>query len=276
MQFNVGCTLAYTIVEPTTFFFNIEAAQLARQMVVSETLEVSQPGDQAVRTVPDDGTRYLRLTATVGTLTVRYSASVEVDFLRADPSSIGEVAAADLPLAVFPFLLPSRFVPSDHLAAYAQREFGAIPAGYSRVTEICNWINANIEYRPGASDNETIASETLLDRAGVCRDFAHLGVAFCRSLGIPARFVSCYAAGLVPQDFHAVFEAYLGGRWWLFDPTRQAELDGLVRIGVGRDASEVSFATPIGLIEPGPIEVSATRGDVNDGERTVEAISVFP
>jgi hypothetical protein len=85
--------------------------------------------------------------------------------------------------------------------------------------------------------------------------FSHLGIAFCRGLGIPARFVSCYAYGLVPSDFHAVFEAYLDRRWWLFDATHQAHLDGLVRIGIGRDAAEVAFSTPFGTFKPKVMEV---------------------
>ena len=116
--------------------------------------------------------------------------------------------------------------------------------------------------------------ETLLKRAGICRDFSHLGIAFCRGLQIPARFVSCYAYGLVPSDFHAVFEAYLDRSWWLFDATRQAHLDGLVRIGTGRDAAEVAFSTPYGTFEPKKMEVRIARPAGGDqGPRTVDAIS---
>ena len=109
----------------------------------------------------------------------------------------------------------------------------------------------------------------------MCRDFAHLGIAFCRALGIPARFVSCYAHGLVPSDFHAVFEAYLDGRWWLFDATRQANLDGLVRIGVGRGAAEIAFSTPYGLMEPTGMQIRIERADGSPGpqNRTVDAIA---
>jgi transglutaminase-like putative cysteine protease len=92
----------------------------------------------------------------------------------------------DLPLDILPYLLPSRFVPSDELATYAMREFAGFPNGHIRVSMICGWIYQNIEYRPGSSDSETTATETLIQRAGVCRDFAHLGIAFCRALGIPA------------------------------------------------------------------------------------------
>ena len=164
---------------------------------------------------------------------------------------------------------------SDRLANFALREFAGFPRGHLRVSMICGWIYQNIEYRRGSSDAQTTAIEILVQRAGVCRDFSHLGIAFCRALGIPARFVTCYAFGLSPSDFHAVFEAYLGGRWWLFDGTRQAALDGLVRIGIGRDAAEVAFATPFGLINPGPIKIWIERSDgqIEVGSRTTDAIS---
>jgi transglutaminase-like putative cysteine protease len=91
-----------------------------------------------------------------------------------------------------------------------------------------------------------VAFDTVTQLAGVCRDFAHLGIAFCRALGIPARFVSAYAYGLNPPDFHAHIEAFLGGRWILFDPTRRAPQLSFVRIGQGRDAADTSFATIFG------------------------------
>jgi transglutaminase-like putative cysteine protease len=119
---------------------------------------------------------------------------------------------SQIPLAIFPFLLPSRYVPSDRLAGFARTEFGSLLPGHERVNAVCGWIYNHLEYRPGSSSEETTADETLLKRAGICRDFSHLAIAFCRGLGIPARFVSCYAYGLVPPDFHAVFEAYLDGR----------------------------------------------------------------
>ena len=99
-----------------------------------------------------------------------------------------------------------------------------MPKGHSRVTAICNWLYDNIDYRRSSSNEQTAADESLLLRAGVCRDFAHLGIAFCRALCIPARFVSCDAYGLEPRDFHAVFEAYLDGRWLKLDATIPAEV----------------------------------------------------
>ena len=151
-----------------------------------------------------------------------------------------------------------------------------MPPGHERVTAICNWIYDTIAYRPGSSDTGTSAYDTLAERAGVCRDFSHLGIAFCRALGIPARFVSGYAYGLEPPDFHAVFEAYLDGRWYLFDPTRQAALDAIVRIGVGRDAAEVSFATIFGAMNPTGMSVwiAPADGSAETGERTTEAVNI--
>jgi transglutaminase-like putative cysteine protease len=163
-------------------------------------------------------------------------------------------------------------VPSDKLAQFAICEFAGVPRGHSRVSTICGWIYQNIEYR---SDSETTAVETLVQRVGVCRDFAHLGIAFCRALGIPARFITCYAFGLSPPDFHAVFEAYLDGRWWLFDATRQAALDGVVRIGLGRDAAEVAFATPFGdaSADAPKVWIGSTEGQTEPMSRTTDAVS---
>jgi transglutaminase-like putative cysteine protease len=115
------------------------------------------------------------------------------------------------------------------------------------VLAICQWVRENIDYQEGSSTLTSGAHEILANRAGVCRDFAHVSIAFCRALNIPARFVTAYTKYRdPPQDFHAVVEAYLGDRWYLFDPTGLAEVSDLVRIGTGRDASEVPFAAFFG------------------------------
>jgi transglutaminase-like putative cysteine protease len=118
------------------------------------------------------------------------------------------------------------------------------------VEAICDWIKTNVEYEIGSSQPSTTARDVLYNRAGVCRDFAHLGIAFCRALNIPARFVFGYAEFAdPPPDFHALFEAYVGGRWMLFDPTKMAPLDKIVRIGMGMDAKDVAFATLYGKVQ---------------------------
>lgn len=275
VRYTLGCDLSYGVKSTTAFIFNLEVAKLSSHHALTETLKITP--ELAVRTyeAPFTRNRYFGLTAEAGPLLIEYRAEVTLDVFRADPATIGEVPIGQLPLDIMPFLLPSRYVSSDRLAEFADREFGSMEKGHSRVTAVCNWIYHNLEYRRGSSTEQTTADESLLKRAGVCRDFAHLGIAFCRALGIPARFVSCYAYGLEPSDFHAVFEAYLGGRWWLFDATRQANLDGLVRIGVGRDAAEIAFAAPFGEMEAGPVNITIEHADGSPEipGRTVDAIS---
>ncbi|MGV2104371.1 MULTISPECIES: transglutaminase-like domain-containing protein [unclassified Rhizobium] len=275
VRYTLGCDLSYEVKSPTVFIFNLEVARLVRHHDLVERLVITPDHERRIHVVPDIRNRYFSIEAQPGPLNVRYKADISLDVFRADPNTIDEVPLNAIPLDIMPFLLPSRFVPSDRLAAFAQREFGEQPMGHRRVTAICNWIYDNIDYQRGASNEQTTATESLIKRAGVCRDFSHIGTAFCRALNIPARYVSCYAYGLEPRDFHAVFEAYLGGRWWLFDATRQANLDGLVRIGVGRDAAEIAFASPFGEMEAGPVVITIEHADGTPElpGRTTDAIS---
>ena len=147
---------------------------------------------------------------------------------------------------MLPYLTPSRYCPSDRFLLFANREFGAIAEGGAQVLSVLDWIHEHVNYTPGVSNIETTAEQTFVDRAGVCRDFSHLGITLCRALNMPARAVSAYAWQLDPTDFHAVFEVYLDGGWWLVDPTRLAPVEGLVRIGIGRDAADIAFLTTTG------------------------------
>jgi transglutaminase-like putative cysteine protease len=274
MKFSVGCDIGYEIIEPATLIFNIEAIAGGRQRILGETLTITPKLAADEKTATETGNRYLRLTAPPGLLRLRYTADIELDALHNPPGMIEEVPVARLPLDTLPYLNPSRYCPSDQLARFANRQFGRIAPGFGRVAEICNWINAEVDYLSGTSDTTTTAADTFALRAGVCRDFAHLGITFCRALGIPARFVSCYAWQLQPQDFHAVFEAYLGDRWYLFDATRMAALDGMVRIGCGRDAADTAFATIYGAVNPLPIEVWSNADGNTAEEWTTDAVSV--
>jgi transglutaminase-like putative cysteine protease len=277
MRFRVGCELDYPVAGPASFVHNVQPARLPRQTVLREELRLTPELPVQHYVMPESANRYVRFSPPPGDLVVRYEAEVELDPLLADPFSIPEVPAAELPFEVLPHLNPSRYCQADRLARAALELVRGVPPGHPRVTALCNWIHDNVTYLRGTSDVHTSAADTLVERAGVCRDFAHLGVALCRALGVPARFVSAYALGLQPPDFHAVFEAWLGDRWYLFDPTRQAALDGLVRIGVGRDAAEVSFATINGTATPGAMAVRIEplgEGAHNaPGDRTVLAVS---
>lgn len=134
----------------------------------------------------------------------------------------------------------------------ASREFGHLPPGYQRVETIRKWVNQHVRFASGSSNFTTSALDTLSQRVGVCRDFAHLMIALCRALNIPARFSSGLDYGadpaLGPTDFHAYVEVYLSERWYLFDPSGTAIPMGFVRIGTGRDAADIAFATIFGQI----------------------------
>ncbi len=274
MKLSFGCELAYRVIEPTVFVLHVEAARIASHGGLMDELRIipDLPSDSVV--APNSDNRITRFVAPPGALAIAYNGTVDLQAHIADPATIEETAPAALPPEAMPFLLPSRYCESDRLEAFAKQQFGTLLPGFSRVTAVCNWICDQIDYRAGSSNIHTSACQTLEARAGVCRDFAHLGIAICRALDIPARFVSCYAFGLDPDDFHAVFEAYLGGHWWLFDPTREPALDGLVRIGAGRDAADVSFSSVFGAAELKSIKVwiKAAGRDPRSHERTVAAI----
>ena len=253
MEFKLGCKLGYRTSGPTPFLFNIEAQTFGAQKVLEETLTLTPDLPLDRWTMPESGNRYFRVVAPAGGLTVEYTATVDWSPVLEDPNAVSELMAGSLPLSVFPHLFPSRYCQSDKLERFARSTFGEFAPGYARVNGICNWINQYVSYEGGVSDALTSASDTVLQRAGVCRDFSHLAIAICRTLGIPARYVSAYASQLSPPDFHAVFEAYLngpnGGGWYLFDATRKADPAGLIRIGVGRDAAEVAFCSPYGPVQ---------------------------
>ncbi len=249
MKFKVGCELNYKILDYSTFIFNICVNNNQYQKILSENLQIKPQLNYQEYISPVVNNRYFRVNVPPGTLKVSYEATVEKSYFEGNIESIPEVPPVELPLDTLYYLYPSRYCQSDRLMRLAEQEFGELLPDYSRVTAICNWIYDNVTYLSGSTDSETSAYDTLIERAGVCRDFAHLGIALCRALSIPARFVSTYAYNLQPPDFHACFEAYLGGKWYLFDATRLAPLEGFIRISTGKDAADVSFATIFGSIQ---------------------------
>jgi transglutaminase-like putative cysteine protease len=276
MDYRVGCELEYEAEQPTTLILNVEAQATHRQEVLRERFTASPAVASEAHAVPETGNRLRRLVMPAGKVTLRYEADVRLTPQVDDPASVGIVPVAELPLEVMNHLYPSRYCQSDQLMRFAWRRFAGIAGGHERVTAICNWIYENVDYLAGSSNASTSAYDTFTTRAGVCRDFAHLGITFCRALGVPARFVSAYGYKLYPQDFHAVFEAYLGGRWYLFDPTRLSPPDGLIRIGVGRDAADTAFATYFGPLtgQPKAIWVEALGTHDDEAPWTTEAVSV--
>ena len=275
MRFSLGCELHYRIRQPTTLILNVEAQGGPQQQVLAESFAITPFIATAPPPAPGAANLYRRFVMAPGDYTIRYEAQVDLSPQVHDPASVAEVPVSDLPLDVLPYLYPSRFCQSDKLARFAWRHFGLLPGGHQRVTAICNWIHGNIDYLAGSSDAATSAYDTITLRAGVCRDFAHLGITFCRALGIPARFVSAYGWQLQPPDFHAVFEAYLSGRWYLFDATRLCPIDAIVRIATGRDAADTAFATYYGDIEDAPklVWIDAMDSADANAEWTTAAVS---
>ena len=254
--FDIDCALSYQVNGPTDFLFQIHALNAMDQQVLSESLVITPPLAVHIYADPTVHHRFLRVHADAGLVELRYLARVQRTLEPVNPAA-PEVPIADLPDEVLHNLMPTRYCESDHLSRTAQNLFGSLPHGHARVQAVADWIHDNIEYRVGSSQATTTARDVYLQRAGVCRDFAHLGVTFCRALNIPARLVVGYAQfDEPPPDFHAVFEAYLGGRWVLFDATRMSPLDELIRIAVGRDAKDVAFATifgPASMIAMSPL-----------------------
>ncbi len=234
------------------FIFNIHAAHTERQQVIEERLTLSQDVQPLVQADPLTRNRYLRVKALPGPLKVAYGATVDLSHHMADPSSISEVPVARLPAPVLNYLYPSRYCQSDRLHRFAMREFGQQWQGYSRVQAIRDWVLQRTTFSSNTSNSNTSAIDTLLETVGVCRDFAHLMIALCRAINIPARFTTGIDYGadpaLGPPDFHAYVEVYVGERWYLFDPSGTAIPMGFVRLGTGRDAADVAFATIFGTV----------------------------
>ena len=164
------------------------------------------------------------------------------------------VLVQELPLDTLVYLLPSRYCESDRLGDVTRDTVGDMLPGYDQVARISEWVKRNVEYRPGSSDLPLSADEVRRQGFGVCRDMAHLGIAMCRSISIPARMVVGYLAELEPMDLHAWFEAYVGGQWYTFDPTQEHLDNPRLAIAHGRDAADVAIYHSFG---PLPLTSSA-------------------
>jgi transglutaminase-like putative cysteine protease len=274
----VETVLEYDVKAPTHFCFNIEAAHWPTQKILSERLALSSAVARHCFTDHGSGNRFFRFDASPGPLLVNYKAEVEVYSEHVD-EHLPETPVSEVPDDVFHYLMPTRYCESDVLGCVAQQMFGDEPPGIGRVRKIVKWIHESIVYRPGSTNSTTTAQEVFVQRAGVCRDFAHLGITLCRALNIPARLVVGYVwFDEPPQDFHAIFEAWIGGRWVLFDPTGMAPVDRLVRIGTGRDAKDVAFSTFFGAVEMTRKEIIVQehepRTTANSGEAVLELAAV--
>lgn len=258
VRIDLAIDLRYEVAAPgADFIFNIHAAHTRHQTVTQETLVINQPLLPQLHTDPVTANRYLRLSALPGTLQVSYTAQVDLEHFIIAPEQVAEVPVALLPPQVLAYIYPSRYCESDCLGTLAMAEFGDLKQGYGRVLAVQDWVRRQVSFTQNTTTSNTSALDTLNQRAGVCRDFAHLMIALCRALSIPARFTTGTDYGadpaLGPPDFHAYVEVYLGHRWYLFDPSNTAIPMAFVRLGTGRDAADVSFATIFGSVDsPSP------------------------
>ncbi len=206
--------------------------------------------------------RFMRLdTGKHEKVTVSYAASVECDFQTYRAGSVEATPVAELRGSIIPFLFPSRYCQSDRLSRLAWDLFGTIEKPHEKVVATTDWIHDNVEYLRGSTNSMTSAYDTVTQRTGVCRDFSHLAIALCRALNIPARYFSGYAYELDPPDFHACVECFIGGTWVVFDATRLAHLNGLVRIGTGRDAADTAVASIFGSATCTRVQVTCELGE---------------
>ena len=245
-RFNVDCDLKYEVQSPAHFVFQVEAVE-SGQTVIDESLTLTPPASVRRHTHSPSNNRLIRLDVMPGLFELNYRATVELAPPSPAGAGLSESPVASIPFDYIHLLAPTRYCESDLLASATLKMFSQHPPGWERVEQIRQWIHDNIEYAIGSTTTTSTACDVFLQRKGVCRDFAHLGIAFCRALNIPARFVVGYVK--FPEgapDFHAVFEAWIGTRWVLFDATEMAPIDELIRVGTGRDAKDVPFATFFG------------------------------
>ena len=258
-RFSIRTRLNYRLSGEGWLLLNIAAARNVSQRVLLENIRNNRGIPFREHVAPEGATRFHGIAAPDGDLEILYEAEVERDIVDADSKELAECALVDLPPGVVRFLYPSRYCESDKLVRLTAKNFGDLAPGHERVAGICNWIHRNIDYEPGITDAHTSAVECLTLRAGVCRDFAHIGVAFCRALGIPARYGSAYAYALPQQDFHAFFEVWLGDRWWHYDATRMAPQHGFVWVGRGHDAADTSVATMSSSVQFEAMEIHVEK-----------------
>ena len=170
---------------------------------------------------------------------------------------------------------PSRYCEADRLASFAAAEFRGLTEAADLLPAVSSWVGEKLEYVPGSSEPTDGALNTLLERRGVCRDYAHLTVALLRACGVPSRVVAVYAPGLWPMDFHAVVEAIVDGVWRVVDPTLLAPRTSLVRIATGRDAADTAFLTSYGgFLTPNRVEVGAIVDPYLPSDDVTELVSL--
>ena len=242
MRLQAGCEIVVEAEDDCAVVAMLRPRSNALQWLVSESWRFT-PQVRPDEYIDTFGNVCQRFVVPRGRMTLRAEIEVETD---ADVPLAGTAPAtppALLPHDTVQFLLPSRYCPSDRLFDDVPGIVGDAAPGAAQVDAICDWIRSHITCRYGESNASTDALETMRHGAGVCRDYAHVGIALCRALRLPARMVVGYLYQLEPMDLHAWFEVWLDGRWSPFDPTQDRPRGGRIVVATGRDAADVAFLT---------------------------------
>lgn len=263
MTLTIDTRFSFRADHPTDVLLQFEAAAIPEQVLSEVKTELSETSYMA-RVEAQDAIGERIWVCAEGEFSVSYRARAVPDRLVCDIATLDQLAPHQLPGETVQYLLDSRYCPADRFQPFVSEEFSGLSGG-AAVMAMHDWIAAHLSYTPGSSGPNTTALDSFVERHGVCRDYAHVLVTFARAAGIPARYVSCYAPHVTPQDFHAVTEVFLadpgvsgGGCWQLIDATGMARAEEIVKIGVGRDAADVSFLTSFGAIEFLDKQVSVT------------------
>ncbi|MBY6216991.1 MULTISPECIES: transglutaminase-like domain-containing protein [Qipengyuania] len=251
MAIAIETQFSFRLPRTSDVLLQFEAAAIPEQTILSANTELSDSEHCARVAAQDDIGERIWLRAG-GEFNVSYNAEVALDRQIADLGSLKRLMPHEMPGEAVQYLFDSRYCPADRFQTFVDDTFGNTDGG-ARIAAIRDWIGDNYQYTPGASGPQTGALDTFIERRGICRDYAHTLVALARASTIPARYVACYAPGVDPPDFHAVAEVFLndpetegGGTWQLVDATGMADPAQTVKIGVGRDAADVSFLTSFG------------------------------
>lgn len=254
MWLRTTCDITFDISVDTPFILMLRPRSNANQWVARESYTL-KPTVPVSEYTDDYGNLSQRLIAPPGQFRIRTSADIHTDEqIEVCPGApFNEIQT--LPNSVLTYLLPTRYCESDRFINLAQEIVEGAKPGYDQVVKINRWLQDNVRFDPESPYFQMSAVEVNQTREGVCRDFAHLGIALCRALCIPARMAVGYLYGLQPMDFHAWFEVYVGGRWYTFDPTQPAPCGGRVLVAYGHDAADVAIFTQFGPIS-NPMEMS--------------------
>ncbi|MCI4590476.1 transglutaminase family protein [Sphingobium sp. BYY-5] len=258
MRLAIEAKLDYDFAEPSDILLAVEAAATPDQRIIEQSHIINNAGPLTNKVGGSGiGRRTWTRTGT-GQMVSTYRALVEVERSSVDLAGLRKSPLPSLPEDVLPFIWPSRYCEADRFVSFVGGHFLDLEGG-ALVLALERWVHDNIAYVSGSSNVGTTAADTFVAQQGVCRDFAHLTAALIRSRDIPARLVSVYALDLDPPDFHAVVEVWLDGAWHLLDATRLAPVETMVRIAVGRDATDIAFMTVFGSAGMNAQSIHVTR-----------------